>query len=129
MVDRKPSATQSVGVKLGAALKAMRGSDPQDVLAGIASVKQPTVSRWERGDSSPTIDQMIAIEDYYERPRGSLLRDAGLIEPIDSTEKVIAADPALTPIWRQAVLVVYRSARADSASAASATTISKSRRK
>lgn len=129
MVDKKPTPVQSVRMALGAAIRAMRGADPQDRLADVTRVKQATISRWEHGKSTPTIEQMIALEDLYDRPRGSLLRDAGVIEAIDSTEKAIAAATELTPEWRRALLTIYRSAVADGASAATAATTTRRRRK
>lgn len=129
MVDKTPKASQSVRMQVGAAIRAIRGRDTQDVIADLLNVKQATVSRWERGDSTPTLEQMIAIEDHYRRPRGSLLRDAGLIDPVDSAEKAIAADRALTPEWRKNLITIYWSAVADGASAASAATTTKRRRK
>lgn len=129
MVDKKRAAPESVRMALGAAIRTMRGRDPQGVLARVAGVKQATISRWEHGKSTPTIDQMIALEDHYERPRGSLLRDAGVIDPVDSIEKAIAAASELTPEWRRHLRTIYRSAVADGASPATAATTIKSRRK
>lgn len=116
MVDKRRRSVEGVRVAIGRALKAMRGRDSQDVIAELIGVTQVTVSRWEHGKSSPTLDQMVVIEDHYGRPRGSLLRDAGLIEPVDTLEKVVAADPRLSAQWRIIVLDAYERAVEFSAS-------------
>lgn len=51
----------------------------QGELANIASVKQATVSRWESGELSPSLEQMDAIRTEIIR-RGLDWRDAWFFE-------------------------------------------------
>lgn len=42
----------------------------QQEFAAIAGVQQSTVSRWERGEASPSLDEMAAIREAARGKRG-----------------------------------------------------------
>ena len=52
----------------------------QAALAEIAGVTQPTVSRWERGELSPSLEEMERIRDYAQQ-RGLAWSDSWFFDP------------------------------------------------
>ena len=86
-------------------------------LAARTNVSNPYLSQIERGLHEPSVRVLKAIASALNMSAESLLRQAGLLEddgeiddpPTATTEKVIAADKALKPEQRTALLAVYRS--------------------
>ena len=85
-------------------------------LAARTNVSNPYLSQIERGLHEPSVRVLKAIASALNVSAESLLRQAGLLEddggiddPKATTEKVIAADKALKPEQRTALLAVYRS--------------------
>lgn len=85
-------------------------------LAARTNVSNPYLSQIERGLHEPSVRVLKAIAAALNMSAESLLKQAGLLEeeggPDESaptTEKAIAADNALKPEQRTALLAVYRS--------------------
>lgn len=90
------------------ALAALFGGDTQTQIAqrltaaGVP-VEQTRVSRWLRGVTVPTLDDLAQIEAAYSKPRGWLLATAGLIdvralsdvEAVSSPSDARTAEPEL----------------------------------
>jgi transcriptional regulator with XRE-family HTH domain len=85
-------------------------------LAARTNVSNPYLSQIERGLHEPSVRVLKAIAAALNMSAESLLKQAGLLEEeggVDesapTTEKAIAADNALKPEQRTALLAVYRS--------------------
>ena len=85
-------------------------------LAARTNVSNPYLSQIERGLHEPSVRVLKAIAAALNMSAESLLKQAGLLEEEDgvdesapTTEKAIAADKALKPEQRTALLAVYRS--------------------
>lgn len=59
--------------------------------------------RWEK-DREPSLPNIRRIEDALGLRRGYLLRSAGYVEDITTTEDAIANDQRLTPMQRDLVM-------------------------
>lgn len=88
---------------------AYKGRARQEDIAEQLGINQSQVSRWSRGESTPTLEQLAQIEDAAERPRGFILNAAGLIAPVLSVPDAIAMDPQLDDRDRNSLLALYRS--------------------
>jgi transcriptional regulator with XRE-family HTH domain len=82
----------------------------QETLADAIGVDQPSISRWERDEQRPSLEQIVAVEAATGRRRGFVLLAAGLIEGVPSVEAAIARDPELDAEQRRFVLNAYRAA-------------------
>jgi transcriptional regulator with XRE-family HTH domain len=85
-------------------------------LAARTNVSNPYLSQIERGLHEPSVRVLKAIAGALNMSAETLLKQAGLLEEepdvgeaAPTTEKAIAADQALTPEQRTALLAVYRS--------------------
>ncbi|MEY2424162.1 MAG: hypothetical protein QOI95_4229 [Acidimicrobiaceae bacterium] len=85
-------------------------------LAARTNVSNPYLSQIERGLHEPSVRVLKAIASALNMSAESLLKQAGLLEEdggvgesAPTTEKAIAADNALKPEQRTALLAVYRS--------------------
>ena len=85
-------------------------------LSEAAGISNPYLSQIERGLHEPSVRVLKAIAAALNMSAESLLKQAGLLEEdggVDesapTTEKAIAADNALKPEQRTALLAVYRS--------------------
>jgi transcriptional regulator with XRE-family HTH domain len=86
-------------------------------LAARTNVSNPYLSQIERGLHEPSVRVLKAIAGALNMSAETLLKQAGLLEEekgvvsesAPTTEKAIAADQALTPEQRTAILAVYRS--------------------
>ena len=85
-------------------------------LAARTNVSNPYLSQIERGLHEPSVRVLKAIAAALNMSAESLLKQAGLLEEeggvgesAPTTEKAIAADKALKPEQRTALLAVYRS--------------------
>jgi transcriptional regulator with XRE-family HTH domain len=85
-------------------------------LAARTNVSNPYLSQIERGLHEPSVRVLKAIASALNLSAETLLRQAGLLDEdgaVDdsspTTEKAIAADGALKPEQRAALLAVYRS--------------------
>lgn len=88
--------------------KAYRGRMKQEDLAREIQVSQPTISRWARGESEPTLGELAQIEQLCRRPRGFILRTAGFVDEDRDFEAVVASDPLLDDDGREAIIALYR---------------------
>ena len=85
-------------------------------LAARTNVSNPYLSQIERGLHEPSVRVLKAIAGALNMSAETLLKQAGLLEEdgevgesAPTTEKAIAADQALKPEQRTAMLAVYRS--------------------
>lgn len=86
-------------------------------LAARTNVSNPYLSQIERGLHEPSVRVLKAIAGALNLSAESLLQQAGILEggdaahgaPPASVADAVAADPALTPDQREALLSVYRS--------------------
>lgn len=96
---------------LNDALRTMREARgmTQTDLAAALGIDQALCSRWESNpDWNPRVDEVLAIDDALGQPRGSLLRAAGYLDDVTTTEQAVMADAALGPDGRDALLVLVR---------------------
>jgi transcriptional regulator with XRE-family HTH domain len=82
----------------------------QTTLADAVGVDQPTVSRWERDELQPSLEQLAAVDAATGRRRGFVLITAGLVEGVRSVEAALALDSSLDDEQRRFVLNAYRAA-------------------
>lgn len=66
--------------------------------------KKPGDNRYRPID----LDEILAVEDHFSVPRGTLLRMAGRIEDNLQTESVIENDPNLSEENARILLTLYR---------------------
>ena len=86
-------------------------------LAARTNVSNPYLSQIERGLHEPSVRVLKAIAGALNMSAETLLRQAGLIEDdgddneteTPTTEAAIAADKALKPEQRSALLALYKS--------------------
>lgn len=98
----------AIGVALDRALELTGLS--QRTLAERIGVKQPTISKWTRGESEPSLDTIADIEEALGLRRGYLLVDAGYVDgDLRSVEAAIDLTDDLSPVGKDAVKAVYRS--------------------
>jgi len=106
MIDTTEFPTSA---QLGAAIRsAYQGRFTQSQLAARLGVAQNTISRWSTGDVKPSLQDVARIEDACDVPRGFVLRSAGYVIDLRSTEEMINADINLTKEQRELLLVAYR---------------------
>lgn len=106
MIDTTEFPTSA---QLGAAIRsAYQGRFTQSQLAARLGVAQNTISRWSTGDVKPSLQDIARIEDACDVPRGFVLRSAGYVIDLRSTEEMINADINLTKEQRELLLVAYR---------------------
>ena len=82
-------------VPLGEVIREVRGTLTQDDLADAVGTDQGTVSRWERGNLRPTLDDLRAIEDALGLHHGAIVRRAGYVEDLTSVKAALEADPSI----------------------------------
>lgn len=82
----------------------------QEDLAGRVGTDQPTVSKWEREEQTPSLTQIAAIDVATGRRLGAVLIAAGYVDGLDSVDLAIAADRELTDRWREYLLNAYQAA-------------------
>ena len=106
MIDTTEFPTSA---QLGAAIRsAYQGRFTQSQLAARLGAAQNTISRWSTGDVKPSLQDVARIEDACDVPRGFVLRSAGYVIDLRSTEEMINADINLTKEQRELLLVAYR---------------------
>lgn len=110
----RPRTVKAKKVPIGQVIKEAREDLTQDELAHRAGLAQPQISRWERGEASPSLDEVEQIEIALGLPRGFLLKAAGYAQDTTTTEDAIRTDPALKPDYRRFIVEVYRTAVRDS---------------
>lgn len=81
------------------------------------TVNQGMVSRWSRGEVTPELETIAAIEDVLSLPRGKLLTESGYVandtDVLNITE-AIRRDPTISDDRREAVLYLYEQGRRQS---------------
>ena len=93
-----------------AIVAAYRGRYVQAELAELLGVGQNTVSRWSTGAATPSLDDLVRIEDACDLPRGQILRHAGYAPSDLTVPDLIAEDPRLDAERRRMLLAAYRTA-------------------
>jgi transcriptional regulator with XRE-family HTH domain len=104
-------------MSIGSAIRTIRVSIPMTQTELVAKVNpktstvkilQDVLSRFETGEKTPTPDDLAALEDAMNIPRGRILITAGYVLEIGSVPAAIAADSALNEEGRQSMLLTYR---------------------
>lgn len=75
----------------------------QTDVAGIMGLSQSMVSDWRRGETVPSIAQVLALDEICGKPRGWILMNAGLADP-GRVEESVVVDPHLDDEGRSLVL-------------------------
>jgi|SRR5215471_17798515 len=70
-------------------------------------LNQQIFSRYEAGRLEPTVSTIYQIEEALGVPHGTVLRNAGMIDDVDTVEARILADPKLRPDLAEVVLSTY----------------------
>lgn len=91
---------------------ALEGRLKQRELADALGIDQGTVSRWVTGKATPTVEDVVRIEDACNRPRGFVLRAAGYISDGTTVLDAIEADHRLDDDARRILSGAYKAARA-----------------
>src|SRR5258708_14751714 len=89
-VQEETTPRKAARVILGPAMRRARGDMTQVALADAVGVDQPTVSRWERDEQRPSLEQIAAVETAARRRRGFILVSAGSVECAQSVENALA---------------------------------------
>lgn len=92
---------------LGTAIRSALGDRTQAQVAAMIDVDQPTVSDWINDKRRPSLEQMAAIEEACDRPRGWLLRQVGYLDDCVTFEDVVANDRKLSDSDRKAIGGLY----------------------
>lgn len=102
---------------IGAAMKAARTGRRNQAevaaalsAAGVPGGDQPTVSKWERDEQRPSLEQIAAVEEACGRPRGFVLIAAGFVELPASLIDTIEASNEVSEYWREPLRVFAQSA-------------------
>ncbi len=108
MAKRRSGEAEELARRVGARIRAERGSRTQAWLAGAIGVgDQSTISDYEVARTRLTLDQVVAIEDALGLARGRLLEDIYVPRERTTTE-TIELDPDLVDEFdRQALLMAY----------------------
>jgi hypothetical protein len=95
------------------AIAAAIGDRSQTELADVLNVGQSNISKWMRGITRPSLEDIARLEETCGRPRGFILRAAGYVDcpGAVSTAEAIEADPRLDDLGRRIVLATYEAAR------------------
>lgn len=83
----------------------------QAELCRRTGIPQGRVSQWVSGTKLILYPQIEQVEDALGLARGSILAEAGYVEPAAAIAAGIAADPDLQPFDRQYLVEVYERAR------------------
>lgn len=93
------------------AIAAAIGDRSQTELAEQLDVGQSNISKWMRGVTRPSLDDLVRLEEVCGRRRGFILKAAGYIEEsAPSTAEAIQNDPRLDDLGRRIVLASYEAA-------------------
>lgn len=95
-------------MRVGEAVRQVRGHVLQEDLAGRLGIDQGTLSRWERSiGKGPTLDDLQSIEKVLGIRHGTILRLAGYVEDATDAREAIEADPNLLPNYKTIALESY----------------------
>lgn len=104
-------------VKLGQAIRQVRGDIDQRDLATAIGRDQGTISKWEQDRGRPDLEHLAAIEIVANVPRGTVLRVAGYIEDAEGdVRSAILAARELSDAQKRTLLDVYEALRSSGAS-------------
>jgi plasmid maintenance system antidote protein VapI len=93
------------------AISAAIGDRSQTELADLLGVGQSNISKWMRGVTRPSLDDIVRLEKVCGRRRGFILKAAGYVdEAVPSTAEAIENDPRLDDLGRRIVLATYEAA-------------------
>jgi transcriptional regulator with XRE-family HTH domain len=103
-------------VRIGAAIRSARkraGLPNQEALGDLIGAAQTTASRWERGSPEGvlTLDDVVAIEDVLDLPRGQLFMAGGYVPKVESPSDAIKLDTGISDEAREYLLDLYERAR------------------
>lgn len=105
---RRSRKAETSSVDLGRAIqRALAGRATQAQVAAALGVKQPTVSGWINGLGRPSFEQLAALEDRCDRPRGWVLRAVGLVVDPTDVRSALLADSRLDDVGREIILQLY----------------------
>lgn len=107
------AVTTDARTRLGDALGRIldRVGVKQAELARRTGIPAGRISQWVSGDKLILYPEIEQVEDALEVARGSILAEAGYVEPAASVMRGIAEDPDLEPFDRQYLVDVYDAAR------------------
>lgn len=106
-VDGAKGAAHREPVPLGQAIRRVRGDVDQRVVAEAVGRDQGTISKWERGQASPTLEQILSIERALGVLAGSILRLAGYVDDPVNARQAIEADRSIPDEFKPTVLRIY----------------------
>lgn len=73
-------------------------------------VDQGSLSRFERGERLPSLEELMTLEYVLDLPRGWILAEAGLLD-VGQVEAAILSDTALDAEKRSFMLTAYAAAK------------------
>lgn len=80
-------------INLGKAIRTARGTMTQGDLAQALGTDQPVISKWERGERRPSLEELHAIEQATGRRRGFILITAGCVDDVVTVNDAIDVAP------------------------------------
>lgn len=91
------------------AIAAAIGDRSQTELADLLGVGQSNISKWMRGVTRPSIDDLARLEETCGRPRGFILTAAGYVQCPETPGVVeaIERDPLVGDDLRKVLLKTY----------------------
>jgi len=92
------------------AIRAACAGVDQRVLAAGVGVDQSTISRWVRGETQPSFEKLVRLEVTAGRPRGFVLRLAGMIDDDANARHALDSDEALPDLARAMLVAAYDAA-------------------
>lgn len=114
---------ENVPMQIGTVMRKIRESAmTQDDIAEKLGTHQAQVSRWERGLSEPSFEELALWEDALGRPRGTVLRTVGIVEQTTKVEDAIRSDGRLDAAGVEILLQLYKSVLSTAAVKKPATT-------
>lgn len=81
MADDSDDNRARIRSELGASIRRTRADVTQAALATSMATTQSAVSAWEKGQVALSVEQLLQIEHVLGVPYGSILVDAGVLQP------------------------------------------------
>lgn len=110
-VDKRRTRAQPAPMGIGSVLRRERRARGllQDQLAASAeALKQPDISKWERGKAVVPLEALPLLDEALGEPRGFLLVAAGYVSGVQSVPEAIAMDTTLSPEARRVLSQMHR---------------------
>lgn len=83
----------------------------QEVLAEYTGIRQATISKYARGETTPPLDFLAEVEDACQLTRGHILRLAGFVDDAVDLEAAALTDPDIDDDIRPMLVDLIRYAR------------------